>query len=203
MLIESIDSIANAINELGSISMFDIISLIMSVASFIFAILIPIRIANRQDKISLFEKRLNAYLELMKLVQFSDWVKNQNLENSQIIEAFAISERKKCIVSQFCQSFDCNISMVDFDDALDKCIIPSIERNRIIVDTIPFLYGRQFKSKREQVAKELACSYKYLYEFMAGICTEHNNQENENNLTITVEKFMQEYKTILITPLKM
>ncbi len=203
MLIESIDSIANAINELGKTSLLDIISSIISVTSCILAILVPVRIANRQDKISLFEKRLNTYLELMKLVQFSDWLKNQSLENNQVIEAFVMSERARFIVSQFCQSFNCDMSMLDFDDVFGKCIIPAIERNRIIVDTIPFLYGRQFKSKREKVAKELACSYKYLTEFMKGICMGDNNQINKNNLTIAVENFMQEYKTTLITQLKM
>lgn len=203
MLIESINSIANAISELEKVSLFDSISLIISAASFIFAILVPVRIANKQDKIALFEKRLNAYLELMKLVQFSTWLENRNLENTQIIEAFAMSERVNYIISQFCQSFNCDISTVSLDNVFDKCIAPAIERNRIVVDTIPFLYGRQFKSKSEQIAKELNNNYKCLSEFMEDICTGVDDQVNKNNLTTTVRKFMQNYETILITPLKM
>ena len=203
MLIESIDSIANAISELGKVSLFDFISLIISVVSFIFAILVPVRIANKQDKIALFEKRLNAYLELMKLVQFSTWLENRDTENTQVIEVFAVSERANYIIDQFCQSFNCDISKVSFNNVFDKCIVPAIERNRIVVDTIPFLYGRQFKSKREHVKEELNNSYKYLSAFMEDICTGCDDQINKNNLTTTVGKFMQNYKTILITPLKM
>lgn len=203
MLIESLDSIANAINELGKASLFDIISLIISVASFIFAILIPVRIANKQDKIALFEKRLNAYLELMKLVQFSAWLENRNAEISQVIEVFAMPEKANYIIDQFCQSFNCDISMISFDNVFDKSIAPAIERNRIVVDTIPFLYGRQFKSKREQVKEELNKCYKYLSAFMEDICAGGDDQINKNNLTTTVGEFIQNYKTILITPLKM
>lgn len=203
MIIESIDSIANAISELGKASLFDIISLIISAASFIFAILVPVRIANKQDKIALFEKRLNAYLELMKLVQFSAWLENENTENNQVIEAFVMSERANYFIRQFCQSFNCDISMVSLDNVFNKYIAAAIERNRMIVDTIPFLYGRQFKSKREQVTEELKNCYKYLSEFMKSICTGLDDQINRNNFTTTVEKFMQNYKTILITPLKM
>lgn len=203
MLIDSTNSIANAISELEKASLFDIISLVISAASFIFAIFVPVRIANKQDKIALFEKRLNAYLELMKLVQFSDWLKNSDTENTQVIKAFAMSEKAKYIISQFCQSFNCDISMVPFDNVFNKCIAPAIERNRIVVDTILFLYGRQFKNKRKQVAEELNSSYTYLTAFMENTCICCDSQINKNNLTTTVEEFMRKYKTTLITPLKM
>lgn len=38
---------------------------------------------------------------------------------------------------------------------------------------------------------------------MEGICTGFDDQINKNNFTTTVDRFMQNYKTILITPLKM
>lgn len=78
MISESLNSIADAINKLGNVSFFEIMSLIISTASLFFAILIRIRIANGQDRITLFEKRLRVYLEIMKIVQFSDWLKNQD-----------------------------------------------------------------------------------------------------------------------------
>lgn len=203
MLIESLDSIADSINVAGKTDLFDIISLTISAASFIFAILVPVRISNRQDKIALFEKRLNAYLELMKIVQFSDWLENIYAEATQVIEEFAFSEKGNCVVGQFCQAFNCDISADYSDDMFNKYIVPTIERNKIVVDTIPFLYGRQLKSNRMQVEEELNNSYMYLNEFMKGICIGYDVEKSKNDLIKTVREFIQKHKDTLTTPLKM
>lgn len=205
MITESLNSIAEAINELGNVSFLEIISLIISTASLIFAVLIPIRIANKQDRIALFEKRFMVYLELMKIVQFSDWLKNQDKDNTTIIEAFVVAERKECIINQFIYIF--NVGTYEASNYIfEKKIHPAIEKSMIIINTIPFLYGKRLKNNQALITEDIDNIYRKLIEFMKNVSSASINtidDTSKRNFTCSVENFIKKYKVILIKPLKL
>lgn len=69
--------IVEAINQLGETGWMNyvklgatVVSLIISTMALIFAIIVPIKIAKRQDQIALFEKRYNLYVRFTKVTAF-------------------------------------------------------------------------------------------------------------------------------------
>ena len=76
------------IRQLLENDFWEIVSIIISGTALIFAILVPVRIANKQNKIALFEKRFEAYANLLKLKSFSDMLKKEECSfDSKIIAA--------------------------------------------------------------------------------------------------------------------
>lgn len=205
MHIEFLNSIASAISDLGKTSWLDITSLFVSAASLLFAILIPVRIANKQDKIALFEKRLYVYTELLTLVQFTDFLKNGNTYIYENQDELSASINTNRIIIQFSNIFKCDMQFGLSMSYFYECIFPAIERNKLAINSLTFLYAKQLGRKRIEVSREIDVIYHYLIEYMKSICSEKASEDDYNNEILyisSVDSFMQKYQSTLEYPLK-
>lgn len=204
MIVEFFNSIINEISQ-NEINWIDIASVGISAVSLIFAILVPVRIANRQNKIALFEKRLNVYSELMKVVRFSDWLSEYNIDNTNVINEFSMSRNTICIINQFCLFFNCSTSIDSSTSSFNNDISSAIKRNRLTVDTIPFLYGKKLGHQRESMEKDIDSIYRLLTVFITSLNTDSKNEinKNKNSFVLTIEEFLKKYETTLENLLKM
>lgn len=76
-LIQVIDSIANSIDALAQPRFIDWLAVILSGAAILFAV----RVANKQNKIALFEKRMHSYNVLTRLKDYADMVCMEKYQN--------------------------------------------------------------------------------------------------------------------------
>lgn len=206
MSVEYLNYICDAINNLKKTSLIDIISIIISTASFITAILIPIRIANRQNKTALFEKRLNSYSELNKLSKFCDMIRDCRCDNKTTTTYAGIINYRKGIVDCFCQAFNCSVFTTDSNLILKNHIYPTIEKNRLYVNYIPLLYGKKLSNKCESITNDLNNIYDYLQKFI-NETFENSNPQNDQSykeeLITCTAKFINEYSDMLKKSLTM
>lgn len=89
---ELLNQIINILSQPISIS--DIISLVLAAISVFAAIFVPYKIMEKQNKISIFEKRFQIYNELEKIYRFSEGIENlktlpgiPNPSNDELAEA--------------------------------------------------------------------------------------------------------------------
>lgn len=96
-LFQAIDNIANNIDALAQPRFIDWLAVALSFFSIIisgiaiwFAVQVPKKIADRQDKIALFEKRMQCLKGLLTIVGLSDSIKNHTDCYGDVILAFRI-----------------------------------------------------------------------------------------------------------------
>jgi len=69
-LVQAINSITESINALAQPRFIDWLAVILSGLAIWFAVQVPKKVADRQDKIALFEKRYNFYIVLVNVLAF-------------------------------------------------------------------------------------------------------------------------------------
>lgn len=84
-----VDDLIIAIEILGEKSLFDyiqlgttVISVFISIAAIVFAIMVPQKIADRQDRISLFEKRYDCYTTIQKFLVVAKQIENEKTKKA-------------------------------------------------------------------------------------------------------------------------
>jgi len=100
-IFDAITQIINAIKRLGHPNWLDylqviasIMSIIISALAVIMAVRIPKKIADKQDKIALFDKRFGAYQIFAKYSAFAEQIKNTNgIENyrNEFVNMFGLN----------------------------------------------------------------------------------------------------------------
>lgn len=71
---ETLKQIINILEQ--PISLSDIISIVVSIISIFIAILVPYKIMEKQNKISIFEKRFQIYDEINKIYKYAESIEN-------------------------------------------------------------------------------------------------------------------------------
>lgn len=118
--LDVLNNIAESINQLGKINWLDVVTLIISTGSLIFAVLVPVRIANKENKTALFEKRFNTYIEITKLIKFSDLLKKTKGKN--LSEDLKVQD----ILENFSSVFNCVLSNGSSVLNYENKILPAI-----------------------------------------------------------------------------
>lgn len=92
----------NAILKLGKITPIDIISILMGIATIIvsiiaivYAIRVPVKIANLQNKISLYDKRIECLIFLEKIENFTNGI-------AMVTRDFTLPNGQQCDAVTFC-----------------------------------------------------------------------------------------------------
>ena len=194
--LDVLNNIAESINQLGRINWLDVISLIISTGSLIFAVLVPVRIANKENKTALFEKRFNTYVEITKLIKFSDLLKeikdadlSDNLKAQDVIEKF--SSVFNCVLSN-------GSSVLNYENK----ILPAIEANKNSAKTIVFLYSKTLNHKPKDIGDEIENIYLELKNLLK---VASKNEEYDSFAADSFIKylndFMNNYKSALEKPL--
>lgn len=196
--LDVLNNIAESINQLGRINWLDVISLIISTGSLIFAVLVPVRIANKENKTALFEKRFNTYVEITKLIKFSDLLKE--------IKDADLSDNLKAqdVIEKFSSVFNCVLpngsSVLNYENK----ILPAIEANKNSAKTIVFLYSKTLNHKPKDIGDEIENIYLELKNLLK---VASKNEEYDSFAADSFIKylndFMNNYKSALEKPLKL
>lgn len=195
---DSLNKLVEAINQIGSINWLDIVTLIISTGSLIFAVLVPIRIANKENKTALFEKRFNTYVEITKLIKFSDLLKR--IKNKNLSDDLKAQE----VIENFSSVFNCILSNGSASLNYEKRILPTIEENKTHTKTIVFLYSKVLKNNDRDIEDKIESIYLELKKLLN---TASENEEYDSKAADSfieyLDDFMKNYKMVLEKPLKL
>jgi len=198
MCSEALNNIANEIINLGKINFFDIFSLIISFGSLIFAILIPVRIAKKQDRISLFEKRLSVYFEIMKLVNFAEQLKEIEKSDSTYIDLAGAVAKADMVRKNFSLIFDCEQSNITTN------FLIVINNNQSLVKSLVFLYSNKAKKNSSNISDDISKIYDSLISIMKSCCKNNKYiQDDITNYINYLNEFVSKYMEMIKEPLKM
>lgn len=195
---DSLNKLVEAINQIGSINWLDIVTLIISTGSLIFAVLVPIRIANKENKTVLFEKRFNTYVEITKLINFSDLLKR--IKNKNLSDDLKAQE----VIEIFSSVFNCILSNCSTSLNYEKRILPTIDENKTHTKTIVFLYSKVLKNNDRDIEDKIESIYLELKKLLK---TASENEEYDSKAADSfieyLDDFMKNYKMVLEKPLKL
>lgn len=165
-LILAIDSIANNIDALAQPRFIDWLAVVLSVFSIAVsgaAILFAVRVADKQNKIALFEKRYAVYDILLHCISFADSIRNDfDLSSMQVL--FIISFSYRTIEDRSADTLfkECTKYAMDAKSKLDSASFlfscdTDIYSNKIISALFDLIY---FDSDAE-TRKKYGEKYKY------------------------------------------
>lgn len=196
--LDVLNNIAESINQLRKINWLDVVTLIISTGSLIFAVLVPVRIANKQNKTALFEKRFNTYVEITKLIKFSDLlkeIKDKNLSDDL---------KAQDVIERFSSVFNCVLSNGSSVLNYENRILPAIEENENSAKTIVFLYSKALKHKQKDIGDVIENIYLELQNLLKVACkNEEYNSLAADSFIKYLDDFMKNYKSTLEKPLKL
>ena len=195
---DSLNKLIEAINQIGNINWLDVVTLIISTGSLIFAVLVPVRIAIKENKTALFEKRFNTYVEITKLIKFSELL--VKIKDQQLSEDL----KTQYILGNFSSAFNCILSYGSDILNYEKIILPTIEENKTYTKTIVFLYSKSFNKKHKDIEEKIENIYIELKKLLE---TASKNKEYDSSAAALFIKnlndFMKDYKNALEKPLKL
>lgn len=195
---DSLNKLIEAINQIGSINWLDIVTLIISTGSLIFAVLVPVRIANKENKTALFEKRFNTYVEITKLIKFSDLLKK--IKDADLSDDLKAQD----VIEKFSSVFNCVLSNGSSVLNYENKILPAIEANKNSAKTIVFLYSKTLNHKPKDIGDEIENIYLELKNLLK---VASKNEEYDSFAADSFIKylndFMNNYKSALEKPLKL
>ncbi len=198
MCVDALNNIANAIHSIGETSFFDWLSLIISLGSLIFAILVPVRIAKTQNKISLFEKRLTVYNEFVKLINFSKHLNEiEKIDDSTIKNAPCVA-KANMVTEGFSLIFKCEQSTCKTN------YVTVINNNRKLVESIVFLHGKDIKRFSKNSKSEFEKVYESLTQIIKGCCCNNTYTQLEiNNFNGYIKTYIEKYIDTMEKSLKL
>lgn len=195
---DSLNKLIEAINQIGNINWLDVVTLIISTGSLIFAVLVPVRIANKENKTALFEKRFNTYIEITKLIKFSDLlkeIKDKNLSGDL---------KAQDVIERFSSVFNCVLSNGSSVLNYENRILPTIEENKNSAKTIVFLYNKTLNHKQKDIGDVLENIYLELKNLLKVACkNQEYNSLAADSFIKYLDDFIKNYKNALEKPLKL
>ena len=192
------------IRQLLENDFWEIVSIIISGTALIFAILVPVRIANKQNKISLFEKRFEAYANLLKLKSFSDMLQKEECSfDSKIIAAAnpqnIDGERgRRCseVLLNF-QSFFYNGDKRPDGVDLARVMLYTVRNLELSLQTLPMLYSKNLKNRGEDANKEITKTFEDLAALINSLVTcDVNSELHRTNFIAQMDLFADKYSNV-------
>lgn len=200
MITNSLDRIGNAIVTLNQVGWIDIVSLLLSGVSLVLAILVPNRIARKQDQIALFERRLSAYCELLKVTKYTEWLLSYEIQDATILPEFADATIRNTILRNFAAHFGLETPERPFSAFFIDKAAPTIRGSFLSAYALHFLYSAQLDEKRVAFCNELEHIYLTLINFIESVC---NNApltqmlQLRHDLISKVNQFREYYDNLL------
>lgn len=201
------DELINVLEQICQLlenDFWEIVSIIISGTALIFAILVPVRIANKQNKISLFEKRFEAYANLLKLKSFSDMLKKEECSfDSKIIAAAnpqnIDGERgRRCseVLLNF-QSFFYNGDKRPDGVNIARVMLYTVRNLELSLQTLPMLYSKNLKNNGEYANKEITKIFENLAALINSLVTcDINIELHRTRFIAQMDLFADEYSNI-------
>lgn len=183
------------------------VSIVISLVALFCAFYVPNRIANRQDKISLFEKRFAAYSDLLKLKNFAAIIKDKQYSfgsedlvgnKTDPIDIFHETLNRAALVKLH---FGSIFNFLPDQSGAAKTVqgtIAAIKCIEISVNMLPLLYSNQLPNKGRDASKEITDIFESLYAFMTEI-TAQNDLADDTHRTDFIKKtdaFIARYEDI-------
>lgn len=195
---DSLNKLIEAINQIGNINWLDVVMLIISTGSLIFAVLVPVRIANKESKTALFEKRFNTYVEITKLIKFSDLLKE--------IKDESLSDDLKAqdVIENFSSVFNCVLSNGSSVLNYENRILPAIEENKTSAKTIVFLYSKAVNNTHRDIEVKIDNIFIELKKLLKTASKYDEYDSCAADLFIKfLDDFVKNYKNAIEKPLKL
>lgn len=141
------EELINAIQDLGEISWLDyvqliatIISIIISAVAVFFAVKVPIRIAEEQNRIALFEKRSSFYFDFCRCISFCEALDTVETKEQVRLMFYTIMSN---------ETVDCEL------DEIDKRITPLLMKMASILSAGDFLFNCRADKLLEPIIKDI------------------------------------------------
>ena len=201
------DELINVLEQIRQLlenDFWEIVSIIISGTALIFAILVPVRIANKQNKIALFEKRFEAYAKLLKLKAFSDMLKKEECNfDLKILSAAnpqnTAGERgRRCseVLLNF-QSFFYNGDKRPDGVNIARVMLYTVRNLELSLQTLPMLYSKNLKNNGEEANKEITKIFEDLAALINSLVTcETNCELHRSNFIVKMDSFADKYSNI-------
>lgn len=167
-LIQAIDSITESINALAKPRFIDWLAVILSGLAIWFAIRVPKKIADRQDKIALFDKRYDCFQFFQCCVYLYFCVANEHtLEELKFYLQFMLKKQQ--------------IGDID-EKTLDK----QLARYEYVLHQMQFLFPGIEEKHTERL-------YKALAQLLVSVTKNENIEEMERNFAEEMGTFIKKY----------
>lgn len=209
-LLQAIDSIVNSIDALAQPRFIDWLTVILSAfsiaisgAAIWFAVQVPKKIANRQDKIALFEKRYCAYSSLLTLQLFSHAIDKEFFKDDTPDEHGAlwdISAKAGLYCLQFATVFGYQPRLLygQLNAESVSQTITILKKFETELYMLPFLF-KLTNDEKDDMVKEISGIFEPLLLFMTEVTTysfhKHCNIDDKNRQEFinAVNSFSKKY----------
>ena len=197
-------NVLDQIRQLLEHDFWELISIIISGAALIFAILVPVRIANKQNKIALFEKRFEAYANLLMLKAFSDILKKKECSFDSKIIAEANPQnidgergrRSSEVLLNFQSFFYKGDKRPDGVD-LARVMLYTVRNLELSLQTLPMLYSKNLKNRGEDANKEITKTFEDLAALINSLVTcDVNSELHRTNFIAQMDLFADKYSNV-------
>ena len=197
-------SVLGQIHQTLQTDLWEIVSIIISGMALIFAIFVPVRIANKQNKIALFEKRFKAYANLLKLNAFSDILKRDDcsFDYKSLVAATPYNpdgERgHRCseVLLNFQAFFYNGEKKLDGVD-LGRVMLYTVRNLELSLQTLPMLYSKKLKNNGEDSSKEITKIFEDLASLINSLVNcERNIELHRANFITNMDLFSNKYSGI-------
>ena len=189
----------------------EFLALAVSVVAAIAAVYVPWKISNRQDKIALFEKRFEAYSDLLKLKSFADVIGKQDcsfkMEDLAATGKDPNSEMyRRCseILLNF-RSYFCGETESPVGNDLARTTIYRIRSLELSIHELPLLYSGQMKKDSVEASDEITGIFASLAMFMQAIISPIHpvDDKNRTDFVERVSVFFEKYADVIEKELRL
>ena len=168
------------------------------------AIVISVKTAEKQNKIGLFEKRFEAYANLLKMKAFADMLKKSECSfepnviakaNPQNIEG---EKGRRCseVLSSF-QAFFYDGEKKPDGVNIARVMLYTVRNLELSLQTLPMLYSKKLKRKGQDANKEITEIFEDLAAFINSLITcESNNELHRTRFVANMDLFVDKYSDI-------
>lgn len=201
---EELINILEQIYHLLAKDFWNIASIIISGAALVFAIFVPVRIANKQNKIALFEKRFEAYANLLKLKAFSDLLKREDCFFDSKNLATANSQNISGERGRRCNEVLLNFQAFFYSgdkkpDGVNvaRVMLYTVRNLELSLQTLPMLYSKSLKNKGVGASKEITKIFEDLAAFINSLVNcETDCELHRTNFITNMDLFADKYSNL-------
>lgn len=189
------------LNATCNFTLLDVASVIISGAALIFAIFIPVRIANRQDKIALFEKRFAAYSDFLDIKTFAEIIKTDDFsfvgdsDSEKRLQVIVEFQRRKELVLWHFNAIIGAVPKEVGSNTLQK-VMSLLSEKEMSIHSLQFLYCKKLKklTTPEKLNKEIEQMFISLGSFMRDVSLNNTvNDQDRIDFTTNVIAFYDKY----------
>lgn len=190
-------------NEQGSIVLDYALVLVPIIVSCI-AIAISVKTAKKQNKIALFDKRFEAYANLLKLKAFADILKRTecSFEPTAIAKANPQNidgeKGRRCseVLSNF-QAFFYNGDKKPDGVNVARVMLYTVRTLELSVQTLPMLYSKVLRKNGMDANKEITEIFESLAAFISSLIScDSNNEKYRVEFVEKMDTFADKYSNV-------